>query len=59
MATTFEAIMNPVFTRTTKKVLSTFISFTDTKGLATVIDIYWNLFKLMIRVKSIVSVWLN
>ena len=40
MATTFDAIMNSVFTRTTKKVLSTFISFTDTKGLATVTDIY-------------------
>ena len=40
MATTFDAIMNSVFTRTTKKVLSTFISFTDTKALVTVTDIY-------------------
>ena len=40
MATTFDAIMNSVFTRMTKKVLSKFISFTDTKGLATVTNIY-------------------
>ena len=59
MAITFDAIMNSVFTRTTKKVLSKFISFTDTKGLATVTNIYQNLFKLMICVKSIISVWLN
>ena len=39
MATTFDAVMNSVFTRTTKKVLGKFISFTDTKGLATVTNI--------------------
>ena len=50
MATTFDAIMNLVFTRTTKKVLNKFISFTDTKDVARVTNIYQNLFKRMIRV---------
>ena len=53
MVTTFDAIMNLVFTRTTKKFLSKFISFTDIKGLATVTNIYWNLFKRMIRDRAL------
>ena len=40
MATTFDAIINLVYTRMTKKVLSKFISFTDIKNLATVTNIY-------------------
>ena len=40
MAITFDAIMNLVYTRPTKKVLGKFISFTDTKSLATVTNIY-------------------
>ena len=53
MATTFDAIMNLVFTKTTKKVLSKFISSTYIKGLATVTNIYWNLFKCMIRDRAL------
>ena len=36
----FDFIMHSVFTRTTKNVLSKLISFTDTKGLATIKNVY-------------------